>query len=236
MWWFIRLREGEKRSHMNLSDFSLGGHWALAAIMVVIASWILYKYLGPKALKEWRSAGLVQAFIIALYAEMYGFPLTIYLLTSFLGLNIPWLHMKGHLWSTLLGLGDVGAVVEMIIGLAFVLLGLALIFSGWYRIYKAQKKDELVTGGLYRYMRHPQYTGIFLALFGQLIHWPTAPTLVLFPVIVWVYYRLSRREEKAMLAKFGEEYRAYMRRVPMFFPRIEQWRLVVGGGKANSSI
>jgi protein-S-isoprenylcysteine O-methyltransferase Ste14 len=221
---------------MNLSDFSLGGHRGLAAIMVVIASWILYRYLAPKGLKEWRSAGLVQAFIIALYAEMYGFPLTIYLLTSFLGLDIPWLHMKGHLWSTLLGLGDAGAVVEMIIGLAFVLLGLTLIFSGWYRIYKAQKKDELVTGGPYRYMRHPQYTGIFLALFGQLIHWPTAPTLVLFPVIVWVYYRLSRREEKAMLAKFGEEYRAYMRRVPMFFPRIEQWRLVVGGGKANSSI
>lgn len=221
---------------MNLSDFSLGGHWALAAIMAVIASWILYKYLAPKGLKEWRSAGLVQAFIIALYAEMYGFPLTIYLLTSFLGLDIPWLHMKGHLWSTLLGLGDAGAVVEMIIGLAFVLLGLALIFNGWYRIYKAQRKDELVTSGLYRYMRHPQYTGIFLALFGQLIHWPTAPTLALFPVIVWVYYRLSRREEKTMIARFGEEYRAYMRRVPMFFPRIEQWPVIFGGTRTNALI
>jgi len=221
---------------MNLSDFSLGGHWALAAIMAVIASWILYKYLAPKGLKEWRSAGLVQAFIVALYAEMYGFPLTIYLLTSFLGLDIPWLHMKGHLWSTLLGLGDAGAVVEMIIGLSFVLLGLTLIFNGWYRIYKAQKKDELVTGGLYRYMRHPQYTGIFLALFGQLIHWPTAPTLVLFPVIVWVYYRLSRREEKAMIEKFGEEYRAYMRRVPMFFPHIEQWPAIFGRARTNALI
>ena len=116
MWWFTGLSECENRSHMNLGDFSLGGHWALAAIMVVIASWILYKSLAPKGLKEWRSAGLVQAFIIALYAEMYGFPLTIYLLTSFLGLDIPWLHMKGHLWSTLLGLGDAGAVVRPFVG------------------------------------------------------------------------------------------------------------------------
>jgi protein-S-isoprenylcysteine O-methyltransferase Ste14 len=236
MWWFTSLSEGEERSHMNLSDFSLGGHWGLAALMAVIASWILYKYLAPNGLREWRSAGLVQAFIIALYAEMYGFPLTIYLLTSFLGLNIPWLHMKGHLWSTLLGLGDVGAVVEMIIGLAFVLLGLALIFSGWHRIYKAQKKDELVTIGVYRYMRHPQYTGIFLALFGQLIHWPTAPTLALFPVIVWVYYRLSCKEEKAMLAKFGDEYRAYKKRVPMFFPRIEQWPVIFNRARTNAFI
>jgi len=221
---------------MNVSHFSLGGHWVLAAIMAVIASWILYKYIAPKSLKEWRNAGLIQAFIIALYAEMYGFPLTIYLLTSFFGLDVPWLHMRGHLWATLLGLGETGALVEMIIGLALVVLGLALIFRGWYLIYKAQKKDELITGGTYQYMRHPQYTGIFLALFGQLIHWPTAPTLVLFPFIVWAYYRLSRREEKAMISKFGEEYRTYMRKVPMFFPRIEQWRLIFGGPKTNSSI
>lgn len=231
-----RSRASEERSHMNLSHFSLGGHWGLAAIMAVIASWILYKYLTPRSFKEWRNAGLVQAFIIALYAEMYGFPLTIYFLTSFLGLDIPWLHLKGHLWSTLLGLGDAGAVVEMIIGLALVLLGLAMIFRGWYLIYKAQKNDELVTVGVYRYIRHPQYTGIFLALFGQLIHWPTAPTLALFPFIVFVYHRLSRREEKAMIVKFGEKYKTYMGRVPMFFPRIEQWRLIFGGGTTNSLI
>ncbi len=79
--------------------------------MIVIVSWILYSCLAPKSMKEWRNAGLVQAFIIALYAEMYGFPLTIYLLTSFLGIDIPWLHTKGHLWGTLLGLDDTGAGV-----------------------------------------------------------------------------------------------------------------------------
>lgn len=85
-----------------------------------------------------------------------------------------------------------------------------------------------MTEGIYTYMRHPQYTGIYLAIFGQLIHWPTIPTLVLFPVIVWVYYRLSRKEEKALIKEFGEEYRAYMGRVPMFFPRRGDWSRVLG--------
>ena len=82
---------------MNLDKIALGGHWGVAILMIVVAAWIIFRTLVPRSLKEWRNAGLVQAFIIALYAEMYGFPLTIYLLTSFLGLNIPWLHMKGHL-------------------------------------------------------------------------------------------------------------------------------------------
>jgi protein-S-isoprenylcysteine O-methyltransferase Ste14 len=143
--------------------------------MIVVASWILYSCLAPKSLKEWRNAGLVQAFIIALYAEMYGFPLTIYLLTSFLGIDIPWLHTKGHLWGTLLGLDDSGAMIEMFIGFIFILAGLVLMASGWRLVFSAQEKDELATDGIYKYVRHPQYTGIFIALLGQLIHWPTSP-------------------------------------------------------------
>ena len=207
---------------MNSEDISLGGHWGLTIIMVVVASWILYKYVAPKSFKEWRNASLVQAFIIALYAEMYGFPLTIYILTSFFGIDIPWLHMKGHLWATLLGLGDTGATIEMIIGFLFVFVGLSLIFRGWYLIHGAHREDALVTDGIYQYMRHPQYTGIFLALFGQLIHWPTVLTLLFFPVVVLAYYRLARKEEKLMLARFGKEYRIYMQRVPMFLPRVRQ--------------
>lgn len=199
----------------------LAGHWGLTIIMVVVASWILYKYLAPKSFKEWRNAGMVQAFIIALYAEMYGFPLTIYILTSVLGLDIPWIHRKGHLWSTLLGYGETGALIEMFIGFAFVFLGLALIVRGWYLVYKGQERDELVKMGVYRLMRHPQYTGIFLALFGQLIHWPTILTVLFFPIIVGLYYHLARKEEQRLLAKFGEDYRSYMREVPMFFPKFK---------------
>jgi len=160
------------------------GAWAITIIMIVIASWITYKYLVPRSFKEWRNVGLIQAFIIALYAEMYGFPLTIYFLTSFLGIDIPWLHMSGHLWSSLFGWGTGMAMVEMIIGYAFVFAGISLIVKGWKRIYEARNEKKLVTDGVYRYIRHPQYTGIYLSIFGQLIHWPTIPTLVLFPLII----------------------------------------------------
>jgi len=205
----------------------LGGHWALTLIMIVIGLWIVFKYLAPKSWKEWRNVGVLQAFIVALYVEMYGFPLTIYLLTAFLGLDIPWLHIKGHLWATLFGLGETGAMIEMFIGLGIVVLGIPLIFRGWYLVYRAQQEDRLVTEGVYSYMRHPQYTGIYLALFGQLVHWPTLPTLVLFPLIVWLYYHLARKEEKALLEKFGKEYKLYQQRTPMFFPKLTRWRNIV---------
>ncbi len=211
---------------MNSENLPLGGQWGSTIIMIVVVSWILYKYIAPKNFKEWRSAGLVQAFIIALYAEMYGFPLTIYILTSFLGIDIPWLHTRGHLWGTLLGLGDTGAMIEMFIGFTFILVGLILMAKGWHLIYSAQERDGLVTDGIYRHIRHPQYTGIFIALFGQLIHWPTIVTVLLFPVIIGAYYHLARKEEKAMISKFGDAYRTYMQSVPIFFPKLKNWHLM----------
>ena len=214
---------------MNQEQITLGGKWGLAIIMIVVASWVLYKYLAPKTWKEWRSAGIVQAFIIALYAEMYGFPLTIYILSAVFGINIPWLHMRGHLWATLLGYGDVGALIEMIIGLSIVAVGLILIVRGWHLIYRTRHEDRLVTEGVYQYIRHPQYTGIYLVVFGQIVHWPTILTLILFPFIVIAYYRLARREEKDLTAKFGEPYRHYMEQVPMFFPRFRNWPAVLIG-------
>jgi len=161
---------------------------------------------------------------------MYGFPLTIYLLTNFLGFDIPWLHFKGHLWAALLGFGEAGAMVEMFIGLSIVVLGISLITRGWYLVYSAQKDGKLVTEGVYQYVRHPQYTGIYLALFGQLIHWPTLPTLVLFPLIVWIYFNLAKKEEKALLKNFGHAYEDYMRQVPMFFPKRGNWRNALSSG------
>jgi protein-S-isoprenylcysteine O-methyltransferase Ste14 len=204
---------------MEAVEPAFGGTWGLTVIMVVIASWIIYKYLAPQGFKEWRNAGLIQAFIIALYAEMYGFPLTVYIFVSFLGLDIPWLHMSGHLWSYLFGWGAGMAMVEMFIGYAFVFAGISLIAKGWREIYRVRKEKRLVTEGVYRYMRHPQYTGIYLAIVGQLIHWPTIPTLLLFPVIVLAYRHLARKEEKVMIERFGDEYRSYMEKVPMFFPK-----------------
>ncbi|MBI5016217.1 MAG: isoprenylcysteine carboxylmethyltransferase family protein [Deltaproteobacteria bacterium] len=216
------------------SGSPLGGTWGLTAVMVVIVSWILYRYLAPKSWKEWTRAGLIQAFIIALYAEMYGFPLTIYLLTGWLGISIPWLHQSGHLWAALFGWGDLGAMVEMLVGYTVVFFGISLLIEGWREVYRATQKKELATDGLYAVVRHPQYTGIFLAIFGQLIHWPTIPTLVLFPLIVWAYARLAKKEERAMLAQHGAAYAEYRRQVPMFFPRRGEWRRLLNPGSSEN--
>ena len=204
---------------MDIEPQNWADYWPYAVIMIVIASWVLYRYVAPQSWREWTGAGLVQAFIIALYAEMYGFPLTIYLLTGFLEIEIPAVHYSGHLWATLLGYGRLGAVIEMLIGYAFVAAGILMLVIGWRQVYHARRYGRLATDGLYGVVRHPQYTGIFLAVLGQLVHWPTIPTLALSPLIVWVYVRLARREEARMVETFGDQYRAYQRQVPMFLPR-----------------
>lgn len=198
--------------------------WQLTVIMIVIASWVFYRYAAPRGWREWSRAGLVQAFIVALYAEMYGFPLTIYVLSGFLGIDIPWMHESGHLWAVLFDFGVLGAMVEMVGGYALVFLGISLLVRGWRQVYQASREDRLVTEGLYGIVRHPQYTGILIALFGQLVHWPTIPTLILFPVIVWAYLRLGTREEHAMIERFGDAYVEYRRRVPAFVPPTSDWR------------
>ena len=107
----------------------------------------------------------------------------------------------------------------MLIGLSFVAAGFLMLAIGWRQIYYARRYGRLATSGLYHLVRHPQYTGIFLAVFGQLVHWPTIPTLVLSPFIFWAYVRLARREEARLIEKFGDVYRAYQREVPMLLPR-----------------
>lgn len=205
---------------------SHSGVWGIGAIMIVVASWFFYRYLAPKTWREWASAGLVQGFIIALYAEMYGFPLTIYLMVRFFGLDGA--NLNANLWSTLLGVGELGMMISMVLGYLLLFVGIGLFAQGWRELYRAQKEKRLATGGLYALVRHPQYTGLFIGLFGEgVVHWPTVFSVALFPVIVLVYWLLARNEEKRVLAEFGDEYRAYQRRVPMFIPRISQWGQLV---------
>lgn len=197
--------------------------WGFAAIMIVVASWIFYRYFAPNGWREWTGAGLVQAFIIALYAEMFGFPLTVYVVIRFFGIDRE--YVSSNLWSTLLGIGEAGMFVSMVIGYALVFIGVGMFAHGWREVYRARKENRLVTGGLYRFVRHPQYTGLFVALFGEgVVHWPTLFSLGIFPLIVIAYYFLARKEERDMVRHFGDEYRDYMRRVPMFIPRWGQWR------------
>lgn len=197
--------------------------WGVAAIMIVVASWVFYHYFAPQRWREWAGAGLVQAFIIALYAEMYGFPLTVYLLARTFGLDRE--YVSSNLWSTFFQLGGTAMLASMLIGYALVVIGVGFFIHGWREVYRARKQNRLVTGGLYRFVRHPQYTGLFIALFGEgIVHWPTAFSVGLFPLIVIAYYFLARKEEREMIRQFGNDYRDYCNRVPMFFPRWGQWR------------
>lgn len=132
--------------------FAHSGAWGLALIMIVVASWFLYRYLAPKSWREWASAGLVQAFIIALYAEMYGFPLTIYFLVRFFGLDRR--YLSANLWSTLLGYGETGMMISMILGYALLFIGIGIFIEGWRELYRARQENRLVTNGLYAFVRH----------------------------------------------------------------------------------
>lgn len=200
------------------------GLWPAAILMIVIASWIFYRYAAPRRWREWAGAGLVQAFIIALYAEMYGFPLTLYLLARYFGLDVS-STKSGNLWASLLGIGEAGMTIAMIAGYALVFFGIGILAKGWREVYRATQEGRLATSGLYGVVRHPQYTGLLLALFGEgVVHWPTVFSVGLFPLIVLAYWALARREEKEMVQRFGDAYRDYQRRVPMFVARLGRLR------------
>ncbi|MDS0478122.1 isoprenylcysteine carboxylmethyltransferase family protein [Natrinema sp. 1APR25-10V2] len=215
-------------------DFSVTNPaaWGLALIVIVVVSWFFYRYFAPDSWREWVGAGVVQAFIIALYAEMYGFPLTIYLLVRFFGFDRE--SASTNLWSTLVGFGETGMLVSMLLGYAVALVGIGLFAQGWRQVYRARQNDRLVTDGLYGYVRHPQYTGLFIALFGEgIIHWPTVFSVGLFPFVVVVFTWLARKEERDMVDKFGEDYQLYQQNVPMFLPDWGKWREVVAESRSH---
>jgi protein-S-isoprenylcysteine O-methyltransferase Ste14 len=204
---------------MHTGNYAYGS-WGMVISMALISGFVILRYLPTKTRLGRRSGGALAAFIVALFAEMYGFPLTIYLLGHFVGIEIPLDHINGHLLGNLitaLGGGN-GWLIVMIASNALLLVGLLLIMEGWKLVYRSE--GELVTHGVYAHIRHPQYTGIFIVTLAFMIQWPTLATLVLWPFVIAMYVRLARREEHDVLAEFPEQYTFYQQRVPMFFPGI----------------
>tara|TARA_R110002096_G_scaffold182542_5_gene360252 strand:+ start:299 stop:952 length:654 start_codon:yes stop_codon:yes gene_type:complete len=211
---------------MDHGAASAYGLWSLVIINSAIFIIFAFSFTKPKTSRDWRSLGVFSAFIVALFTEMYGFPLTIYLLSGWLAQNYPGVdflsHENGHLWHTILGLGgNAHFDILHILSNVFILAGFWLLASAWNVLYKAQKSETLALSGTYEYLRHPQYLGFIIIMFGFLLQWPTLPTLVMFPILVYVYVQLAKREEREALVMFEGEYTKYMNEVPGFIPQFK---------------
>ncbi len=202
---------------LQLHDTYAYGLWAAVAFNVLFILAFALSFLAPRKKREWRSMGLLTAFLVALFTEMFGFPLTVYALTSILGNRYPVAnslsHGNGHLWGVFLGNWS---TVFCNLGNVLMLGGIVVMGIGWRQIHKA--RGELVTDGIYRLVRHPQYVGLIVVVAGMLLQWPTIITMLMAPVLVAAYVWLAKREEKELEQSFGEAYRRYKERTPGFLP------------------
>jgi protein-S-isoprenylcysteine O-methyltransferase Ste14 len=199
------------------------GLWSLVIINSAVFIFFAISFIKPKTKRDWRSLGAFSAFIVALFTEMYGFPLTIYLMSGWLQNRFPGIdifgHEGGHIWYTLFGLeGDPHSNPIHLISNLLVLAGFIIIYQAWKVLYQAQRGGKLATTGPYGLVRHPQYDGFLIIMIGFLLMWPTILTLGMFPVLVWVYFRLAKQEEREVRTEFGDAYDAYAGITPGFIP------------------
>jgi protein-S-isoprenylcysteine O-methyltransferase Ste14 len=192
------------------------GDWGLTLINVTFFAAFLLFLPFRKRIRS-RSSSIYLAFLVALYAEMYGFPLTIYILTYLFGYSNPLTHQAGHLLPFI----DHGTLGHLLTE-ALIWIGIALVVLGWWQIHGTSNDRslywKLVTDGIYGIVRHPQYLGFLLLTLGMLIQWITIPTALMWPILVVTYHRLAKEEEKEMEKHFGKKYEVYRSRVPMFIP------------------
>lgn len=210
----------------SASDYGL---WSLVVINSLVFIIFAFSFAKPQSRRDWRSFGAFSAFIVALFTEMYGFPLTIYLLSGWLASRFPDVdflsHDAGHLLEVMFGWRSNPHMGPFhLLSILFIFAGFTLLAAAWRVLYAAQRARRLATTGPYAQVRHPQYMAFVLIMLGFLLQWPTLLTLAMFPVLVLMYGRLARTEEAEMLAQFGDEYRRYASRTPAFLPRVSDRR------------
>ena len=198
------------------------GLWYLVFINSAVFILFAFSFVKPKSATDWRSLGAFSAFVLALFTEMYGFPLTVYLASGWLGAKGPGLdltHDAGHLWYSVFGFeGNPHLNPIHLLSNVAVIAGFWLIWSAWEVLHAAQKEGRLATTGPYARIRHPQYVGFVVIMLGFLLMWPTLPTLLMFPLLVWIYTRLARREEAMVREEFGLAWEEWASRTPAFLP------------------
>ncbi|WP_321948334.1 isoprenylcysteine carboxylmethyltransferase family protein [Paraburkholderia sp. J10-1] len=201
------------------------GLWGLALVNSLVFIIFAFSFFKPSTKRDWRTFGAFSAFIVALFAEMYGFPLTIYLFSGWLQSRFPqtdlFAHDSGHLWWMMTGRhGNPHFAFPHLLSLVFIFGGLYLLAQAWYVLYAAQRAGKLATSGAYARIRHPQYIAFIVIMFGFLLQWPTLVTLVMFPVLAFMYVRLAVSEEHEAEEQFGQTWRDYAAGTPRFIPRL----------------
>ncbi len=207
------------------------GMWGLVIINTAIFLIFAFSFTHPKTKRDWRSFGGFSAFIVALFTEMYGFPLTIYLFSGWLSKRLPGVdllsHNSGHLLEDFIGWGgDPHFGPFHILSNIFIVVGFIILANAWRVLYKAQREHTLAVTGPYARVRHPQYIGFVIIMFGFLLQWPTILTLIMFPILVFMYTRLARSEERESKKYFGVTWDQYAQKVPAFLPRFKSQNMV----------
>ena len=201
------------------------GEWSLAINYTLVFALVALFFYRPESARDWRAFGLFAAFLAALFIEMYVFPLTIYLLSGWPGTRFLHLESLPHEFGDLLGMmfdwrANPPFGVFQIVSALLILGGFVLLASAWSVLHKAQQRRQLARTGVYAYIRHPEYVAFVLVMGGFLLQWPTLITLAMFPLLIFVFVRLARAEEREAHAQFGDDYRRYLAATPAFLPRV----------------
>lgn len=213
------------------------GMWTLVLLNSAIFIFFAFSFAKPQTKTDWRTLGAFSAFIVALFTEMYGFPLTIYFLSGWLTENYPGIdflaHDNGHLLHTIFGFeGNAHWDPLHLASNVLIVSGFFILSSAWNVLHQAQKTGTLAVSGWYARFRHPQYVAFILIMFGFLLQWPTIPTVVMFPILLVVYVRLANKEEAKVISEFGDEYLNYMSKTPAWIPNFSNKTQ----GKSNEKI
>ncbi len=198
------------------------GNWSMVFMITGLFLFFVFFLTRPRRPKEWRGASLTSAFFISLFTEMFGIPLTLYLLAPLLGVDPKVFGMhESHLWAYLLSRAGVmglkaGVYLVMVVSTGLIFLGFTLLATGWKEVYGGE--GALVIDRVYAKLRHPQYLGLILIIVAFLIMWPTLLTILLAPFLIGRYILLAKEEDRELKERFGEDFRRYKESVPGFVP------------------